>query len=58
MSYGHSNYRKLKRAIKRAEETAAVSGRPDMTRSQINRVMHWSRQPSMLKPEGWGRKAA
>jgi hypothetical protein len=58
VSYRHSSYRKLKKAVEHASATAAESGQPDMTRTQINRVMHWSRQPSMLKPEGWGRKRA
>lgn len=54
MSYRHSSYRKMSRVALKAfglssDEIA------DLPRSEMDRVLHWSGQPPMPKPEGWGR---
>ena len=58
MSYRASSYRKLKRAIGKANANVAASGEPDLTRSEMNRVLHWSRQQPLPKPGDWGRPKA
>ncbi|MEU3522297.1 hypothetical protein AB0E62_00210 [Streptomyces sp. NPDC038707] len=55
MSYRHSSYRKMCRAISKANTATAVGERPDLTRTEMNRVLHWSNQPSLPKPAGWGK---
>ncbi|MFF5471078.1 hypothetical protein [Streptomyces achromogenes] len=55
MSYRHSSYRKMSRAIAKANTATAVGERPDLTRAEMNRVLHWSTQPALPKPEGWGK---
>jgi hypothetical protein len=49
MSYRHSSYRKLSRAVKKA-----LSDGPILTRAEMNRVLHWSNQPPLPRPPGWG----
>ncbi|MFD6250534.1 hypothetical protein [Streptomyces roseolus] len=55
MSCRHSSYRKLKKAVDKANAQVAATGEPDLTRSEMNRVLHWSRQRCLPKPYGWGR---
>lgn len=55
MSYRRSSYCKLKRAIGRANAQVAASGEPDLSRSEMNRVLHWSRQQPLPKPFAWGK---
>lgn len=55
MSYRASSYRKLKRAIGKANANVAATGEPDLTRSEMNRVLHWSRQQPLPKPFAWGK---
>ena len=51
MSYRHRSYRKMGAAVKKA-----MSGRGgELTPSEIGRVMHWSNQPPLPKPPGWGK---
>ncbi|MEV4232383.1 hypothetical protein AB0J81_36005 [Streptomyces bobili] len=50
MSYRHSSYRKLSAAVKKA----MLEDTPPLKRAEMNRVLHWSNQPSLPKPEGWG----
>jgi len=56
MSYRHSSYRKVSRAIAKANENVALRADPDLTRFDINRVLHWSRQAPLPKPDGWGKQ--
>lgn len=53
MSYRHSSYRKMSKAVKKASRS---DGRPpDLARSEMDRVMHWSDRPALPKPPGWGK---
>ncbi|MFF3363556.1 hypothetical protein [Streptomyces misionensis] len=54
MSYRHSSYRKLSRVVAKANNATAVGERPDLSRAEMNRVLHWSNQPALPKPPGWG----
>lgn len=51
MSYRHKSYRKMSAAV-----NASFTG-ADLSRSEMNRVLHWSNQPALPKPPGWGRPA-
>lgn len=55
MSYRHSSYRKLKKAVSKAIEGLPTRANPDLSRDEVNRVLHWSRQAPLPKPDGWGR---
>lgn len=55
MSYRHNSYRKLSKAIAKANAQTAAGGEPDLARFEMNRVMHWSNRPALPKPEGWGK---
>lgn len=55
MSYRHRSYRKLSRAVAKASAQTAEGGQPDLTRSEMDRVLHWSSQAPMPKPFGWGK---
>jgi len=57
MSYRHRSYRKLRAAISKAREQQAATGRPDLSRPELARVMHWSNAASPPKPDSWGRPA-
>lgn len=54
MSYRHHNYRKMSRAVRKANAATAVGERPDLARHEMDRVLHWSNQPALPKPPGWG----
>ena len=58
MSCRHSSYRKLKKAVDKANAQVAATGEPDLNRSEMNRVLHWSRQAPLPKPDDWGRPRA
>jgi hypothetical protein len=53
VSYRHSSYRKMSRSVAKALEmdSSEIAGLP---RHEMNRVLHWSNQPPLPKPEGWG----
>lgn len=55
MSYRHSSYRKMSRAVAKANWATAMGERSKLTRSEMDRVLRWSNQPSLPKPEGWGK---
>ncbi|MFF9088428.1 hypothetical protein ACF1BE_18765 [Streptomyces sp. NPDC014991] len=55
MSYRHSSYRKTSRAVAKANRAVAVGERPDMTRAEMNRVLHWSNMSALPRPAGWGK---
>lgn len=57
MSYRHSNYRKMSRAVARANRAEAMTevGADVLTRSEMDRVLHWSNQEPLPKPSGWGK---
>ncbi|MFF9268587.1 hypothetical protein [Streptomyces rochei] len=52
MSYRHSSYRRLSKAVKKAM-TPSQDG--PLTRAEMNRVLHWSNRPALPKPATWGR---
>lgn len=52
MSYRHSSYRKMSAAVLRASRINDEP--PDLTRFEMDRVLHWSNQPPLPKPPGWG----
>jgi hypothetical protein len=62
VSYRHRSYRKMSVAVKKAN-AAHVDGGPGehpgmafgLTRSEMDRVLHWSGQPALPKPPGWGK---
>lgn len=53
MTYRHSSYRKLRRAVAMAEVSSA--GTPSLPRTQMDRVLHWTGAPAGPKPPGWGK---
>jgi hypothetical protein len=55
VSYRHSSYRKMSRAVAKANNATAVGERPDLTRAEMNRVLHWSNQAPLPKPFWWGK---
>lgn len=57
MSYRHSSYRKLSKALVRGFEAKTVSGHPVFSRTEMDRVMHWSNRPGLPKLANWGRGA-
>jgi len=58
VSYRHSSYRKMSRAVAKAVNAATVGERQDLARAEMNRVLHWSNQPPLPKPPGWGKPKA
>ncbi len=50
MSYRHSSYRKVKRALEHARKDPL----PAPSRTDGNRVSHWLNARPLDKPEGWG----
>jgi hypothetical protein len=50
VSYRERSYRKLNKVSERARET----GPSGLSRSQFNRVMHWSDMDAMPKLWDWG----
>lgn len=55
MSYRHSSYRKMSAAVRKVN-AARDRGEPyDLHRSEMDRVLHWSNQPPLPKPPGWGK---
>jgi hypothetical protein len=52
MSYRHSSYRKMSAAVLKANRGE------ELTRAEMNRVLHWSRMDSLPKSPGWGRPKA
>lgn len=52
MSYQHSSYRKMSAAVLKANRGE------QLTRAEMNRVMHWSRLSPLPKPPGWGKPKA
>ena len=57
MSYRHSSYRKLAKALDRANNPASGES-VQLSRSEMNRVLHWSRQGPLPKGPQWGRPKA
>lgn len=55
MSYRHSSYRKMSKAVAKANEATAVGEKPDLARHEMCRVLHWSNRPALPKPAGWGK---
>lgn len=55
MSYRHRSYRKMSAAVKKA---ADQGGATTLTNHEIDRVLHWSNQPPLPKPPGWGKPKA
>lgn len=55
MSYRHSSYRKMSKAVAKANEATAVGEKPALTRAEMNRVLHWSNRPALPKPADWGK---
>lgn len=49
MSYRHSNYRKMSRAVLKANRSEQLATH------EMDRVLHWSRQPALPKPPDWGK---
>lgn len=49
MSYRHRSYRKMGAAVAKANRGE------NLTRAEMDRVLHWSRQDALPKPPGWGR---
>lgn len=60
MSYRHSSYRKMSAAVKKAGDPTDPKGGfgQKLTRAEMDRVLHWSNQPPLPKPEGWGKPKA
>lgn len=54
MSYRERSYRKLKKAVGKANENVALRADPDLTRFEMNRVLQWSRQAPLPKADDWG----
>jgi hypothetical protein len=50
VSYRHSSYRKMSAAMQKAN-----GGEEDLTRPEMDRVLHWENLSSLPKPTGWGR---
>jgi hypothetical protein len=55
VSYRHSSYRKMSRAVLKANTAMAKGERYDLHRNEMDRVLHWSNQPPLPKPPGWGK---
>jgi hypothetical protein len=53
MSYRHSSYRKMSRAVLKAAERPDES--PSLTQAEMDRVLHWSNLAALPKPSGWGK---
>lgn len=54
MSYRHSSYRKMGKALRKAN-AAARRGEPfDLVRSEMDRVLCWTNEPPLPKPANWG----
>lgn len=51
MSYRHSSYRKVRRAM----EYARQDPYPGPNRAHGNRLSHWLNARPLDKPEGWGK---
>jgi hypothetical protein len=49
VSYRHSSYRKMSAAVTKANRGE------ELTRSEMDRVLHWSNQPALPKPSWWGK---
>lgn len=49
MSYRHSSYRKLTKAV-----NLSFTG-TELATAEMDRVMHWSNRPPLPKPPGWGK---
>jgi hypothetical protein len=58
VSYRARSYRKLRKAVDKANAQVIATGEPDLTRSAMNRILHWSRQAPLPKPFGWGKPKA
>lgn len=58
MSYRHSSYRKMSRAVRKANAARAKGEPYDLHRNEMDRVLHWSNQPPLPKPPGWGKSKA
>jgi hypothetical protein len=55
VSYRRSSYRKMSKAVAKANEARAKGEPYDLYRSEMDRVLHWSNQPPLPKPTGWGK---
>lgn len=49
MSYRHSSYRKMSRAVRKA------NCGEELARHEMDRVLHWSKCSPLPKPFGWGK---
>lgn len=54
MSYRHRSYRKMSAAVMKANRAGATT----LANHEIDRVLHWSNQPALPKPPGWGKPKA
>ncbi|MFC5799088.1 hypothetical protein [Streptomyces formicae] len=52
MSYRHSSYRKMSAAVLKANEQGGATA---LASHEMDRVLHWSNQPALPKPKGWGK---
>ena len=55
MSYRHSSYRKLGKAVEKAGRPRLGKPHENLSTAEMDRVLHWSNQPPLPKPPGWGR---
>jgi hypothetical protein len=58
VSYRHTSYRKMSKAIARANEARTKGLDAEhfgLARHEIDRVLHWSNQPPLPKPFAWGK---
>lgn len=63
MSYRHSSYRKLSAAVKKATAAHIDGGSGEhpgtafgLTRSEMDRILHWSMSPPLPKSREWGNR--
>ncbi|MFD5107160.1 hypothetical protein [Streptomyces cinereoruber] len=54
MSYRASSYRKVQRIVRKTISTASGES-AKLPRHEINRILHWSQDPALPKPSGWGK---
>lgn len=55
MSYRHSSYRKMSKAVAKANEARAKGEPLGLSDAEMNRVLHWSNRPALPKPLAWGK---
>ncbi|MFD3531952.1 hypothetical protein [Streptomyces sp. NPDC058664] len=55
MSYRHSSYRKVKRAVQAARELPPNGDMTGYARHHGNRISHWLNARPLDKPLAWGK---